>query len=122
MADVIDSNASAGDAATAEAPTGFVSFVVDEVLGSYTNIALVAFIIVLLYKILRSRSADSQRSSAVPEPELPKLRRDFTIQELKQYDGNQPDGRVLMSVNGNIYDVTRGKRFYGPGELYMMLG
>jgi hypothetical protein len=47
--------------------------------------------------------------------ELPKLKKDFTVQELKAFDGNQEDGRVLVAVNGNVFDVTRGKRFYGPG-------
>lgn len=94
----------------------FLGGLVAEILGSYTNIALVIVIGVLLYKILRSRSSSGDGSAHVPEPELPKLRRDFTIQELKQFDGNQPDGRVLMAVKGTVYDVTKGKRFYGPGE------
>lgn len=48
--------------------------------------------------------------------ELPKLKKDFTVQELKAFNGNQEDGRVLVAVNGNVYDVTKGKRFYGPGK------
>ena len=43
-------------------------------------------------------------------------KRDFTLAELKKYDGEGPDGRVLVGVLGKIYDVTKGKRFYGPGE------
>jgi membrane-associated progesterone receptor component len=42
-------------------------------------------------------------------------RRDFTLEELRPYDGNGPEGRVLVGVLGKVYDVTRGKRFYGPG-------
>lgn len=49
---------------------------------------------------------------------LPKLRRDFTIEELTKYDGKGPDGRILVAVNGSVYDVTRGSKFYGPGELH----
>lgn len=45
-------------------------------------------------------------------------RRDFTIQELHQYDGRQNDGRILIAVNGKVFDVTKGKRFYGPGAAY----
>ncbi|KAF3840691.1 hypothetical protein F7725_006553 [Dissostichus mawsoni] len=48
------------------------------------------------------------------EPPLPKLKkRDFTLAELKPYDGLQ-DPRILMAVNGKVFDVTRGKKFYGP--------
>lgn len=45
-------------------------------------------------------------------------RRDFTLEELKQFDGTGPDGRVLIGVLGKVYDVTKGKRFYGPGGPY----
>ena len=51
------------------------------------------------------------------DPPLPRMKkRDFTLAELKKYDGEGPDGRVLVGVLGKIYDVTKGKRFYGPGE------
>lgn len=39
----------------------------------------------------------------------------MTIAELKEYDGVKNDGRILMAVNGKVFDVTRGKAFYGPG-------
>lgn len=94
---------------------GFLSSVLNEIFSSYLNIALVGLIVLLLYKIVKSRSDETARQNTPPEPELPKLRRDFTVLELKQYDGNQPDGRVLVAVNGIVYDVTKGKRFYGPG-------
>lgn len=116
MAEVIDSPPILPVEEASAEDSSFLGSLVAEILGSYTNIALVVVIGVLLYKILRSRSDESRRSSTPPEPELPKLRRDFTIQELKKFDGLQPDGRVLMAVNGTVYDVTKGKRFYGPGE------
>lgn len=92
---------------------GFLYGMFLEIIESPLNIALVLAIAFLAYKILK-------RSPAVPvyqpEPQLPKLRKDFTAEELKKFDGNQEDGRVLVAVNGNVYDVTRGKRFYGPGK------
>lgn len=42
----------------------------------------------------------------------------MTLKELRKYDGTGPDGRVLTGVLGKIYDVTKGKRFYGPGGPY----
>lgn len=78
------------------------------------NLALIAIITFLIFKIFKSRQPP--KPSPPAEPELPKLRKDFTVAELKAFDGNQPDGRVLVAVNGTVYDVTRGKRFYGPGE------
>lgn len=88
--------------------------VVSEIVQSPLNIALVLLIAFLIYKIFKSRQP--LPAAAPPEPKLPRLRRDFTVQELIKYDGTAEDGRVLVAVNGNVYDVTKGKRFYGPGK------
>lgn len=87
-----------------------------EITRSPINLALVGVIALLVYKIWQSHSGSNKKATFVPEPELPRLRRDFTLEELRPYDGNGADGRVLVAVNGSVYDVTRGKRFYGPGE------
>lgn len=44
-------------------------------------------------------------------------RRDFTPAELKEYDGVQ-NPRILMAISGKVFDVTRGKKFYGPEGPY----
>ena len=52
-----------------------------------------------------------------PPPPLPPLKKqDMTLVQLKQYDGTGEEGRVCVAVNGKVYDVTKGKRFYGPGK------
>ncbi|XP_050071912.1 membrane-associated progesterone receptor component 1-like [Anopheles maculipalpis] len=94
--------------------------IVYEIISSPVNLALVGIISFLLYKISKSRQPPA--TLPPPPPELPRLRRDFTVAELKQYDGTQPDGRVLTAVNGNVYDVTKGKAFYGPGGTYAVFG
>lgn len=83
-----------------------------ELIYSPVNLLLTVIIIVLVYKIYKSKSTKVVKEVL----ELPKLRKDMTVAELRQYDGSQPDGRVLVAVNGWIFDVTRGRRFYGPGE------
>lgn len=79
------------------------------------NLVLMAFIVYLLYKIIKSHF-ESAVPSAPPPPPMPKLRKDLTVAELKKYDGTNEEGRVLLAVNGIIFDVTKGKRFYGPGK------
>ncbi|KAF7727826.1 hypothetical protein EC973_006939 [Apophysomyces ossiformis] len=44
--------------------------------------------------------------------------KNYTPKELLPYNGNGPDGRILMGVNGSVYDVTRGRNFYGPEGPY----
>lgn len=91
-----------------------------EIVQSPVNLGLVFLIIFLVYKIVKSRKNDYPIPPS--EPELPKLKKkDFTVEELKKYNGTQEDGRVLVAVNGNVYDVTKGKRFYGPGTYQLLL-
>lgn len=103
-----------------EPEVGFVASVINEIIYSPLNLVLVGIITILVYKIFRSRQQPA--AAPPPEPELPRLRKDFTVAELKQFDGKQADGRVLVAVNGTVYDVTKGKRFYGPGGPYAAFG
>ncbi|XP_055685511.1 membrane-associated progesterone receptor component 1 [Lutzomyia longipalpis] len=104
-----------------ENEAGYLSGIFQEMLNPI-NMFLIGIISFLVYKIFRNTTQSSSSKSAPVEPTLPRLRRDFTVQELRQYDGNQPDGRILVAVNGNVYDVTKGKRFYGPGGPYAAFG
>ncbi|RKF58464.1 Membrane steroid-binding protein 2 [Golovinomyces cichoracearum] len=42
----------------------------------------------------------------------------FTDDELKAYDGTDEHKPILLAINGTVYDVTLGRRFYGPGGSY----
>lgn len=98
--------------------TGFLSEIVNEIISSPINLALVLAILVLIYKIIKGRVSEDAKPINVPPP-LPKMKkRDLTLSELRQYDGSQPDSRILVAVNSKIFDVTRGRRFYGPGGPY----
>ncbi|XP_046747917.1 membrane-associated progesterone receptor component 1 [Diprion similis] len=102
---------------TAESGSGsLLTNVISEIFTSPINLVLVGIIALLVYKIFKHKT--KVEAPIHVEPELPKLKRDFTVEQLKQYDGNGPDKRILMAVNGSVYDVTRGRRFYGPGGPY----
>lgn len=103
------------------ASQGFFASLVDEIIYSPVNLLLTTIIVVLIYKIWKSKYSRVIVEEAPPPP-LPKLRKDMTVAELKQYDGTQPDGRVLVAVNGFVFDVTKGKRHYGPGGSYSAFG
>ncbi|KAH9495918.1 Membrane-associated progesterone receptor component 1 [Bulinus truncatus] len=97
--------------------TSLIVRIMSELFGSPLNLALLGICGFLIYKIISSRrSTDSTPSK---DPELPPLKKqDFTLEQLREYDGKGSDGRVLIAVNGKVFDVTRGKRFYGPGGPY----
>lgn len=76
------------------------------------NGSLVAFITFLLLKIFEKRNVEEQEDTVLPKMK----KRDFTIHELREFDGNKGDGRILVAINGKVFDVTKGKHFYGPGK------
>lgn len=44
-------------------------------------------------------------------------------EELAQYDGSDPDGPILLGVDGTVFNVWKGRNFYGPGgEYHVMAG
>ncbi len=44
---------------------------------------------------------------------------DLTRKELKEFDGKSDDKHfLLLACKGTIFDVTRGRDFYGPGGPY----
>lgn len=45
-------------------------------------------------------------------------KRDFTVEELRFYDGVQSDGRILIALLGQVYDVSSAANFYGPTGAY----
>lgn len=42
----------------------------------------------------------------------------MTDAQLRKYDGSDPDTPIYLALNGTIYDVTAGRRFYGAGGTY----
>ncbi|KAF2769336.1 cytochrome b5 [Teratosphaeria nubilosa] len=45
----------------------------------------------------------------------------LTPAELATFDGSDPAKPVYLALNGTIYDVTSGRRIYGPGGSYHSL-
>lgn len=42
----------------------------------------------------------------------------LTEKELLSYDGSDPQKPLYLAINGTIYDVSNGRRMYGPGGSY----
>jgi len=65
-----------------------------------------------------SRLLGRKETSHVPVPEAEE--RDYTLAELSGFDGSEPRKPLLIAIRGHVYDVTRGRDFYGPGGPYGM--
>ena len=42
----------------------------------------------------------------------------FTVSQLAQYDGSDPEKPVYLAIKGKVYDVSAGRSYYGPGGSY----
>ncbi|XP_060106057.1 membrane-associated progesterone receptor component 1 [Heteronotia binoei] len=89
-----------------------------EIVSSPLNLSLLGLCLFLLYQIVRGDRPRAQTDGEEEPAPLPKLkRRDFTLAELSPYDGIQ-NPRILMAINGKVFDVSRGRKFYGPDGPY----
>lgn len=76
------------------------------------NLFLLTAFVLLVYLKLRPSPVPKQN-----QPRKAVVFRDFTPRELKPFNGSS-GSPVYLAVKGNVYDVTPGRMFYGPGGPY----
>lgn len=89
-----------------------------KVLLNGTLIAIITFLLMKIFMKRNEPQVEEQEDTVLPKMK----KRDFTIQELREFDGTKGDGRILVAINGKVFDVTKGKHFYGPGGVYSTFG
>lgn len=80
----------------------------------YINIALIVFGVLLVIRRLFFTSSENEE---VVQQKEPMVFTTYTPLTLAKFDGNN-DPHVLLAVKGKVFDVTDGKKFYGPGGPY----
>ncbi|XP_031463320.1 membrane-associated progesterone receptor component 2 [Phasianus colchicus] len=89
--------------------------------GMLLHVGLLALALLAAYRLYlhwRKRSGPgdaAQQSQAAPLPRM--KRRDFSLEQLREFDGTR-NPRILLAVNGKVFDVTKGNKFYGPEGPY----
>ena len=89
---------------------------------------VLAFLFLLLCdRILKQHEKNEKEKKAIGEPietttddVMTMKKGDLTRKELKQFDGKSDDKKpfLLLACKGTIFDVTKGRDFYGPGGPY----
>lgn len=92
---------------------------------NFTLLIVSAFVCYKVVAITRRRRKEIRLQGGVMEPEntknievLPPMQRNFTVKELRKYNGTSSDGRILLVVNFNVYDVSGSTHFYGINGTY----
>ncbi|KAL3090261.1 hypothetical protein niasHS_006713 [Heterodera schachtii] len=82
---------------------------------SATDVVLVVLFVYVVYKLFFARR------HIPPPPDVPQVepleKQDMTVEQLRRYDGVQ-DEHICMAICGKIYDVTKGRDYYGPEGAY----
>jgi hypothetical protein len=84
----------------------------------YFFFVIVLSILVGLFSVSWTTSSlhkvsESIEEAVVKEVEPPKPLRDFTIDQLREFNG-QDDKPIYIALRGEVYDVSRAKDMYGP--------
>ncbi|KAH9840811.1 cytochrome b5 [Rhodofomes roseus] len=95
-------------------------------LGTPVNTALLLYILYAVQRILLPSNSQSKSVphefkggySWMPKAHPPTLLfKTYTPKTLEPFNGE--DGkRILLAINGIVYDVTAGRNFYGPQGMY----
>ncbi|KAK4762193.1 hypothetical protein SAY87_030077 [Trapa incisa] len=107
-----------------------------EAVAAYTGLSPAAFftilaMMVVMYKIVCGMFVDPENHGASASkavdlaasfrpPAEPVQLGNVTEEQLRSYDGSDPTKPLLMAIKGQIYDVSPGRMFYGPGGPYAM--
>ncbi|KAK5105787.1 hypothetical protein LTR62_002149 [Meristemomyces frigidus] len=83
-------------------------------IASPINLVLLSLFLVLVYMRLRPAKPIAATLLTAPPPTVFRV---FTPPQLLPYDGNK-GMPVYLAVRGNVFDVSPGRNFYGPGGPY----
>jgi len=90
-------------------------------------VAALLVVLLLLYfpfRLLKAGGEEKKtgaKEQATSEEETypePMPQGDMTVAELKRYDGSDPTVPVLVAAKGKVYDMTKGRDYYGKGAPY----
>lgn len=92
---------------------------VDDIVSSPINLCLVGLIFYFTYKLVKKDTYTKNDKNSKTKIELPPMpKQDFTLEQLRQYDGIHSNGRILIGVLNKVFDVSSAGSFYGPGGPY----
>ncbi|EGC34240.1 hypothetical protein DICPUDRAFT_92264 [Dictyostelium purpureum] len=77
-----------------------------------------AVLIIIILYLVKVIASPKEVVVAKPKPKPQYEKRDYTLEELKQYNGTDETKPIFIAIKGKIYDVTAKSSTYGPGGAY----
>lgn len=68
----------------------------------------------------QEQGTESESEPFVPPFPDPVQVGEITLEQLRAYDGKDPAKSILIAIRGQVYDVSRGRLFYGPQGPYSL--
>ncbi|KAM7266662.1 hypothetical protein ACFE04_004559 [Oxalis oulophora] len=103
-----------------------------EAIAVYTGLTPTSFFTILalawaVYYVISSLFVSPDHGHVTPRTmeQMPPIQPpvqlgEITEEELRLYDGSDPNKPLLMAIKSQIYDVSRSRMFYGPGGPYAL--
>ena len=82
---------------------------------------------VAAFYFLKRRDEEAARKerekalAAAAKNEEKVIEKPYSLKELREYDGTDESKPLLLAVNYKVFDVTKGKDFYGKGEFFYFI-
>lgn len=81
-----------------------------------TTIINLVLAIKLIYDIFRLIYPSISYQILRYTPKSSTIFRSYTPKELHEFNGKDESKPIYIAIGGLVFDVTKGKTFYGPGE------
>ncbi|CAH1759246.1 2982_t:CDS:2 [Entrophospora sp. SA101] len=92
----------------------FLDTIINQFQNNPLNWILFSF---LIYVIYLSFTPIPYQLPKVKHPETT-IFKEYTPKQLREFDGRNLHTKIFLAVSGNIYDVSKGRSFYGPDGPY----
>ena len=83
-------------------------------------VAAVAVVTLVAYCHFFQAGHAAKKAAALPAG-TPTLKQVMTLEELAAFDGTNNDLPILLGINGKVYDVTKGRDYYGREGGYRVM-
>ena len=82
---------------------------------------LLAIFVGIIIGVFYQVNISGVKASSIKNKTIQSNSKIFTLQELGNFNGTDPNLPIYLVLNGNVYDVTKGKEFYQIGGAYHYL-